>query len=305
MVITWYHDEDGYVPDYYSGMRLVFFADTSTNPYGIHAFGVWDMHECFDEEYWYFYGGEYPTTTGLSVQYISEILIYSEEEPTGGIHVNSTPSGATIFLDGEDTGYETPYTLTGIEVGSHSVVVEKEGYVQPDERWVMVGANQITEVEFNLTPITGKIAVSSVPTNASIILNGEATGLYTDTVMEEVPVGEHTIELVLPGYRNATRTVVVEEDEYSILDLVLIPVNESVPETLPEASMNATPGNATQFSLLGPFEFRGRVDVLPANISTTSNGSVVSSRLPDGAKGRGYIYIDNRSAGEPEFEGQP
>jgi PEGA domain. len=164
-------------------------------------------------------------------------------------------------------------------------VVEKEGYVQPDERWVMVGANQITEVEFNLTPITGKIAVSSVPTNASIILNGEATGLYTDTVMEEVPVGEHTIELVLPGYRNATRTVVVEEDEYSILDLVLIPVNESVPETLPEASMNATPGNATQFSLLGPFEFRGRVDVLPANISTTANGSVVSYRLPDGAKG--------------------
>ncbi len=67
--------------------------------------------------------------------------------------------------------------------------------------------------------------------------------------------------------------------------------------------MNATPGNATLFSLLGPFEFRGRVDVLPANISTTANGSVVSSRLPDGAKGRGYIYIDNRSAGEPEFEG--
>ena len=303
MVITWYHDEDGYVPDYYSGMRLVFFADTSTNPYGVHAFGVWDMHECFDEEYWYFYGGEYPTTTGLSVQYISEILIYSEEEPTGGIHVNSTPSGATIILDGEDTGYETPYTLTGIESGSHSILVEKGGYVQPDERWVTVGANQITEVEFNLTPITGKIAVSSVPINASIILDGEATGLYTDTVMEEVPVGEHTIELVLPGYRNATRTVVVEEDEYSILDLVLIPVNESVPGTLPEASMNATPGNATLFSLLGPFEFHGRVDVLPANISTTPSGSVVSYRLPDGAKGRGYIYIDNRSAGEPDFEG--
>ncbi|MEG3056306.1 MAG: hypothetical protein RQM90_09605 [Methanoculleus sp.] len=52
MVITWYRAEDGYVPDYYTGMRLVFFADTSTNPDGIHAFGVWDMHECFDEEDW-------------------------------------------------------------------------------------------------------------------------------------------------------------------------------------------------------------------------------------------------------------
>jgi len=303
MVITWYHDKDGYVPDYRSGMRLVFFADTSTNPYGVHAFGVWDMHECFDEDYWYFYNGKYPTTTGLSVQYISEIIIYSEEEPTGSIHVTSTPSGAKIFLDDEDTGHETPHTLVGLEVGSHSVVVEKEGYIRPDERWVMVAANRVEEVEFNLTPITGSIAVSSVPSNASIILDGEVTGLFTDTILDEVPVGEHTIELVLPGYWNVSRTVVVEEDECSILDLVLTSINENVPETLSETAMNATPGNATLFSLHGPFEFRGRLDALPANTSATSNGSVVSYHLPDGAKGRCYLYVDNSSAGEPEFEG--
>jgi len=98
MVVTWYRAEDGYVPDYHTGMRLVFFADTSTNPYGNHTFGIWDMHECFDEEYWYFFQPNLPTTTGLSVQYVSEISIYSEEEPTGSIRINSTPPVAASTL---------------------------------------------------------------------------------------------------------------------------------------------------------------------------------------------------------------
>ena len=86
MVITWYHDVDGYVPDYRTGMRLVFFADNSTNPWGIHAFGNYDWHESAAPEYWYYYrqGDEkYPTTTGLSVQYISDILIYSSSTTPG------------------------------------------------------------------------------------------------------------------------------------------------------------------------------------------------------------------------------
>jgi len=82
MVITWFRPDEGYVPEYRTGMRLVFFADTSTNPWGIHAFGNYDWHESAAPEYWYYYrqGDEkYPTTTGLSVQYVSDILIYSHE----------------------------------------------------------------------------------------------------------------------------------------------------------------------------------------------------------------------------------
>ncbi len=86
MVITWYHDVDGYVPDYRTGMRLVFFADNSTNPWGIQAFGNNDWRQSAVREYWYYYrqGDEkYPTTTGLSVQYVSDILIYSGSIPQG------------------------------------------------------------------------------------------------------------------------------------------------------------------------------------------------------------------------------
>jgi len=83
MVICWY--KDGLYPDtgYTEGMRLVWFADTSSNPWGINAFGNWDWHEAADSEYWYYYrsGGEsYPTTTGLSIQNICELTIYSVKQ---------------------------------------------------------------------------------------------------------------------------------------------------------------------------------------------------------------------------------
>ena len=80
MVICWY--KDGKFPDtgYRDGMRLVWFADDSTNPWGLHVFGNWDWHEAADEEYWYyFHNGDqkYPTTTGLSVQSVSLLTILS------------------------------------------------------------------------------------------------------------------------------------------------------------------------------------------------------------------------------------
>ena len=96
MVITWYRDGEGYVPEYATGMRLIFFADTSSNPWGIHAFGNWDWHESSDPEYYYYYvqGGErYPTTTGLSVQQVSDLVIHQ-----GPDSLPQTPSAPLTTL---------------------------------------------------------------------------------------------------------------------------------------------------------------------------------------------------------------
>jgi hypothetical protein len=98
MVITWYHAGEGYVPQYRTGMRLLFFADNSTNPRGIHAFGNNDWYQSAAPEYWYYYrqGDEkYPTTTGLSVQYVSDILIYSRNTAQGEpAHTATTAAAA-------------------------------------------------------------------------------------------------------------------------------------------------------------------------------------------------------------------
>ncbi|MDT8356984.1 MAG: argininosuccinate synthase [Methanomicrobiaceae archaeon] len=85
IVLAWYNGEDaevgerqgtGYVPDFYAGMRLIFFADTSTNADGLHVFGNNDMRETMPGEAVHFYSDLYPSTNGLSVKWADEVRIY-------------------------------------------------------------------------------------------------------------------------------------------------------------------------------------------------------------------------------------
>ncbi|TAJ44554.1 argininosuccinate synthase [Methanofollis fontis] len=82
--LAWYAGEEsfegdpqgtGYVPAYYNGLRLIFFADTSSNPWGWHVFGNTDMRETLPEEEWHLYNGKWPSTSGLSVKTVSDLEI--------------------------------------------------------------------------------------------------------------------------------------------------------------------------------------------------------------------------------------
>ena len=83
--ICWYNGAEtgagerqgcGYVPDYYTGMRLVFFADNSTNAEGLHVYGNQDMYETLPESAQHFYD-LYPSTGGLTVKWVDEVRVYA------------------------------------------------------------------------------------------------------------------------------------------------------------------------------------------------------------------------------------
>jgi sugar lactone lactonase YvrE len=69
---------------------------------------------------------------------------------TGNINVKSKPSGATIYLDGEDKG-QTPSTISNISVGTHSLKLVLEFYGEW-EGDVVVQEGQTTEIEETLNP---------------------------------------------------------------------------------------------------------------------------------------------------------
>ncbi|OPY36823.1 MAG: PKD domain protein [Methanoregulaceae archaeon PtaU1.Bin059] len=115
IVICWY--KNGMYPDsgYTEGMRMVWFADNSTNPWGYHAFGNWDWHEAADEQYWYYYqqGDEkYPTTTGLSGQVVNRIFIYSDDPvptaPEAGFTSDIQSGTAPLTVQFTDESTNTP-----------------------------------------------------------------------------------------------------------------------------------------------------------------------------------------------------
>ncbi|MDN7024056.1 DUF3344 domain-containing protein [Methanoculleus sp. FWC-SCC1] len=131
----------------------------------------------------------------------------------GAIRVTSSPAGADVLLDDEETGESTNTTLQGVPAGDHVVTVFKDGYREPDEKWVTVEGGGTAEVHFSLTPITGSIQVLSEPAGAAIYLDGEKQAAVTDATLSDVPVGEHTVTVKKAGYQDASETVTVEEDE--------------------------------------------------------------------------------------------
>jgi len=126
MVLCWYNGEDtkvgerqgmGYPPDYYTGMRIVFFADNSTNSEGKHVFGNWDMHEFLPEKCQHFYE-LYPSTNGFTVKWVDELRVYSGGY-TGdeGGPAKSMPKDTSDSKESESSsipGFETMFATAGL-----------------------------------------------------------------------------------------------------------------------------------------------------------------------------------------------
>lgn len=84
LTIAWYNGAEsgagerqgtGYVPEYYTGMRLIICA--SENPdTGKRVFGNADMQVALPAQAQYFYSGLYPSTGGLSSKWVDEVRIY-------------------------------------------------------------------------------------------------------------------------------------------------------------------------------------------------------------------------------------
>ena len=97
IVLCWYNGRDGEEGERYgtgypannaysSAMQIVFMADVP-NADGKYVFGNDDMRVALpQEEYQYFFEGQFPSTNGLSGKWISEIRIY-----VGGV-----PEGVTV-----------------------------------------------------------------------------------------------------------------------------------------------------------------------------------------------------------------
>jgi PKD repeat protein len=126
-VITWWSVDagesgstSGYTgPDYTNGMRATFFSDTSGNPSGEHVAGLGDQAAGLPEDYWYYYGGVYPSMGGWTVKYVDRINVYSNDPvpmPVADFFANIR----TGFIQNGnfETGSLSPWTGSGATVGS-------------------------------------------------------------------------------------------------------------------------------------------------------------------------------------------
>ena len=144
----------------------------------------------------------------------SRSLTISVSVVSGSLEISSTPSGATIYIDGSSTGSITPCTIAGLTPGSHTVKLSKTYYKNKSGtatvvagsatgvNWVMTAAPSST---INISPsaATGKdsYVIKSLPTSnrgdyTALCVGANAVGQETRTYLE--------FSLGLPSTANIT-----------------------------------------------------------------------------------------------------
>ena len=131
---------------------------------------------------------------------------------TGIIEVNSTPTGAKIYLDGVYTGMATPFPITNVEAGAHVIKLDAFHYKIWEEN-VIVTANETTY----LNPLLTYAAEST------IVLQPGAEGI--DTGVESIfPTNNYAL-WPFTGIGNSASTIV---RTYVKFDLSSIPTDVRV-----------------------------------------------------------------------------
>ncbi|HZW79615.1 MAG TPA: PEGA domain-containing protein, partial [Candidatus Deferrimicrobiaceae bacterium] len=121
----------------------------------------------------------------------------------GQISIDSTPQGAQVQLDGKtDPTWVTPFTLSGLNAGQHTVTVSKSGYSN-DTRTVAVASGNKSFLVTHLTQLMATLSVTSTPPGANVYVDGRDTGKLTPAQVS-VDKGQHVVLVRKAGFIDET-----------------------------------------------------------------------------------------------------
>jgi serine/threonine-protein kinase len=181
----------------------------------------------------------------------------------GQIVVDSTPEGAQVQVDGRsDPSWVTPYTITGMAPGQHTVVLSKAGFGQ-ETRTAEVASASKTSVTVHLSTLAATISVTSDPAGASIFVDSKDTLRVTPSQIT-LDKGTHTILVRKTGYLDETTAATSQPGQALKFSPMLRPL-----------------GNVDEIKTVGKFKklFGGKGDQAgmgKVSVHTTPKGAQVS-----------------------------
>ena len=138
------------------------------------------------------------------------------------LHVESTPPGATVYVDRRDLGArgQTPLTLA-LPAGTVKVLLELPGY-QPHDEPATLAVGKTAQVRPQLSRIYGGVLVQGEPAEFELRENG-ATLLTSNGGVRLVP-GRHTFSISAPGHATQQLAVIVRPEEIAPVRFSLQPL---------------------------------------------------------------------------------
>lgn len=121
----------------------------------------------------------------------------------GQLSVDSTPQGAQVQIDGgSDPSWVTPFVITNMQPGQHSITTSKAGYVS-DTRTVNVASAYRVSASIRLSQLMATLLVKSDPPGASIYVDSRDMGVKTPAQIS-VDKGQHFVLVRMSGYLDET-----------------------------------------------------------------------------------------------------
>ena len=132
------------------------------------------------------------------------------------VAISANIEGASILLDGQDTGLRTPATLPDVPPGTHTFTV-LQGCRRGDVE-VRVAAGKTTRLNILTVEDVGSVEIRPLPADARITLDGVP-------VAPNVPLpaacGSHELRVEAPNYTPARITVEITDLTALRLDVPL------------------------------------------------------------------------------------
>ncbi len=136
------------------------------------------------------------------------LVMPAAAQETGDVFVTLVDGNVgTIYLDGNETGMQTPATLREIAPGQHQVQVRGDCMVA--NATVDVAPGRIARTEMKMSSVGGFLMLEIDPPEATVFLDGEKLGTGPSMGIE-ADCGDHVLEAVMEGLAPEKRTIRVE-----------------------------------------------------------------------------------------------
>jgi hypothetical protein len=171
---------------------------------------------------------------------------------SGVLEVQTKPAGASVFVDGQSYGV-TPLRLRGVlEPGPHTLRVDHPNYMTVDERIVLV-PGQVSKVDKTLVPALAKLAITTEPSNANVVINGKQVGVTPVSDLQVTANESLKLEITHAEASPLVTTLEVAKDEFNSKHFVLPLKSASLTlRTQPTGAEVAIDGESVGFSPVGP-----------------------------------------------------
>jgi hypothetical protein len=131
----------------------------------------------------------------------------------GTLSVVTTPSGATLFINGQSSG-TTPFRSDKLATGSYRLRLEMAGY-EPMEGSVILNAGEPIAIEKKMVSLYGILSLATTPAGAAVIINGKQYGT-TPYRNDKLLSGAYSLRLELPGYAGIPEEKITIEKETAV-----------------------------------------------------------------------------------------